>query len=53
VAAFDEIEARAAAVAAFVLGARAHRCDHGQGRQIRDFDLIFEDGRARRGAEAS
>jgi hypothetical protein len=38
----EEIEKRAAAAVAYVLGARAKRRDLG-GARIRDFDLIFND----------
>ncbi len=37
------MEDRAAAAAAFVLGAKAQRCDTGRRQQMRDFDLVFDD----------
>jgi hypothetical protein len=41
----EDIEARAGAVAASILSARAERRDFGGGQQIRDFDLVLPDGK--------
>src|SRR2546423_3336016 len=38
------VEHRAAAAAAFVLGAKAQRRDTGRRNGMRDFDLVFDDG---------
>jgi hypothetical protein len=41
----DDTELKAAAAAAFVLGARVERLDIPPAQGMRDFDLLFDDGR--------
>jgi hypothetical protein len=38
------VQTRAAAAAAFVLGAKAQPCDISPQQGMRDFDLVFDDG---------